>query len=120
MLSYDVSLELNRYRNNYNYPPLVRVLELDNLAFTRCYDMYIHNYFSHTSPTKKDIFNAINNTKYKQMGENLAKNFISAKDIIKAWDKSALHKEQMLLPYDDYGLSTVGDYTCLVLGLKYN
>lgn len=63
---------------------------LESAAKTRAAEASLK--WAHTRPDGSDWYTVCNDT----YGENLAKNFSSSKDVVKAWMKSASHKDNIL------------------------
>jgi len=86
--------------------------------------MLAKNYWAHSSPDGTTPWVFIKNAGYEYLyaGENLARGFSSASDVVNAWMNSkAGHRENLLSPnYDDVGFAVVtgtlaGDETILVV-----
>lgn len=61
-------------------------------------DMYKHNYFSHTSPTFGSPFDRLDalGISYIYSGENIAKGYKTAENVVQAWMNSEGHRENIL------------------------
>jgi uncharacterized protein YkwD len=82
--------------------------ELDQAASAKAQNMFAENYWAHYSPSGKDPWGFILAAGYKftYAGENLAKNFHSASDVVVAWMNSPTHRENLLNPhYTDIGMA---------------
>lgn len=60
--------------------------------------MFAENYWAHFSPSGKDPWGFISSAGYKfsYAGENLAKNFYTSDEVIRAWMNSPSHKENII------------------------
>lgn len=70
-------------------------------------DMEEKNYWAHNTPDGKEpwVFISKAGYEYDYVGENLARNFFTAKDIFDAWMISPKHKENILNPtYTEMGI----------------
>jgi hypothetical protein len=81
---------------------------LQKAAEQKAQDMIENNYFAHISPQGKSPWDWINQSgyDYRFAGENLAINFINAKDEQQAWMDSELHRKNILSSdYEDTGVA---------------
>lgn len=89
--------------------PLQRNASLDRAAQLKAEDMAKNHYFAHYSPsgvTPWYWFEQVSYT-YVHAGENLAIHFSDSEDVIKAWMKSPLHKENIVnANYTEIGVGT--------------
>ncbi len=72
---------------------------LEAVAQLKLADMFQNSYFAHTSPagvTPWDWFDKANYN-YQLAGENLAMNFLSSQEVLKAWLNSESHRKNLLL-----------------------
>lgn len=96
---------------------------LDRAAALKAQNMFQENYWAHFAPSGKTPWDFILGAGYKFTfaGENLAKNFTSSDDVVKAWLASPTHKDNLLNPkYKDIGIAVVdgtlnGQKTTLVV-----
>lgn len=82
--------------------------KLSQAAAKKAEDMFEYNYWAHNSPTGKTPWIFIKNAGYKYIyaGENLARGFSTAEDVVKAWMASPDHKNNMLSSnYQDVGFA---------------
>lgn len=113
----------NQERAKNNLPPLSASLSLNNAATAKAANMFEENYWAHYSPSGKDPWGFINQSGYKfsYAGENLARNFQTSGDVVKAWMNSPSHRENILNSnYQDIGIAVVdgvllGQKTTLVV-----
>ncbi len=80
---------------------------LDEAAYRKTNDMITYQYFSHTAPDGRNISDWLKavNYDYTLAGENLAISFLTAEDVMNAWENSPLHRENLLEPkYEDIGV----------------
>lgn len=79
-------------------------------ASNKAKDMFANNYWAHNSPSGKtpwDFFKEIEYD-YSTAGENLAKDFYDTDSMIKAWMKSATHRDNILhTKYLEVGIGVV-------------
>lgn len=103
--------------------PLREDSRLAEAARLKALNMYEENYWAHFSPSGKDPWGFINGAGYQfsYAGENLARNFTTADDTVRAWMASPTHKENILnSKYQDIGIAVVsgvlqGETTTLVV-----
>lgn len=82
--------------------------ELNSAATAKVNDMFANNYWAHVSPTGTEPWYFITQSGYKYLhaGENLARDFSSADDIVKAWMASPTHRQNLLdKRYKEMGLA---------------
>src|SRR3989344_2822851 len=97
--------------------------ELTDAAARKAEDMLEHDYWAHNSPTGKTPWVFIKGAGYDYVyaGENLAKGFPNAKEVVDAWMASPNHRANMLSPnYKDVGFAVKvgelnGEETILVV-----
>ncbi len=88
--------------------PLVLNSELTEAAANKAQDMFTYDYWAHNSPTGKTpwVFIKAAGYKYVYAGENLARGFSTAQDVINAWMASPDHRANMLSEnYQDVGFA---------------
>lgn len=96
---------------------------LSKAAELKAQNMFQENYWAHFAPSGKSPWDFILGTGYKFTfaGENLAKNFYSSDEVVKAWMASPTHRDNLLNPkYKDMGIAVVegvlnGQKTTLVV-----
>jgi hypothetical protein len=89
-------------------PPLVMNNQLTQAAQLKAKDMFAKDYWAHNSPSGEMPWDFIKQAgyDYQYAGENLARGFTSAPDVVTAWMNSPEHRENMLSPnYHDVGFS---------------
>lgn len=129
-VSSDISLQqlldlTNKQRIQNNLPPLTDSQALDIAAGNKATDMFSKDYWAHISPIGTTPWAFIKSAGYNYIyaGENLAKGFNSATDVINAWMASPDHRENMLSPnYKNVGFAVQtgrlnGEDTVLVVEL---
>lgn len=97
--------------------------ELDAAAANKASDMFSKDYWAHISPTGTTPWVFIKSAGYNYIyaGENLAKGFNSAPDVINAWMASPEHRANVLSPnYQNVGFAVAtgrlnGEDTVLVV-----
>lgn len=119
----DLLLQTNARRAENGLPPLQLNPQLSQAAYQKGQDMFAKNYWAHNAPDGTTPWVFIKNSGYEYLyaGENLARGFSSAQDVVTAWMNSQGHKENLLSPnYDDVGFAVLtgtltGDETILVV-----
>lgn len=87
--------------------------ELDKAAAAKAVDMFAHNYWAHVSPQGTEPWSFITSSgyQYQHAGENLARDFSNAGDIVKAWMNSPTHRQNLLDGrYKDIGVAVMDGY----------
>ena len=99
---------INNYRISKNVTPLQYDPKLTQLAIIKVEDMIRNDYFEHYSPIYQMPWElaGLFNYEFHTFGENLARNFVSARDVVDAWIASPSHHENMLK--DHYGYIGIG------------
>ncbi|MDO8424935.1 MAG: CAP domain-containing protein [bacterium] len=80
-------------------------------AYTKSADMAARQYFAHTNADGEgpDTFAARAGYPYSVIGENLAMGFVSAHEVVSAWQRSPTHAQNIRdALYEDTGVSVVG------------
>lgn len=98
----------NEERAKNGEPSLVMNDELTQAAQNKAQDMFAQDYWAHNSPTGKMPWDFIKAAgyDYEYAGENLARGFTSAPDVVDAWMNSPEHRQNMLSPnYHDVGFA---------------
>ena len=88
----------NEQRIKNNLPPLTLNSKLSLAAGRKAEDMFVQNYWAHNSPDGKTPWVFIRGSGYNYIyaGENLARGFDTADDVVSAWMASSRHKENIL------------------------
>lgn len=121
----------NKERREKGLAPLRENQALSVAAEAKAKNMFEENYWAHFAPSGKDPWSFILRSGYKfsYAGENLARNFQTSEDIVKAWMYSPTHRDNILnSKYEDIGIAVVegvlnGQKTTLVvqmLGAAYS
>ncbi|MBI4098092.1 MAG: hypothetical protein HY426_03555 [Candidatus Levybacteria bacterium] len=113
----------NQKRAENGLPTLSSNTALNSAASKKAEDMFAKNYWAHNSPdgTTPWVFIKQAGYNYVYAGENLAKGFNSATDVVNAWMASSTHRENILSPnFKDVGFavksgSLNGEQTFLVV-----
>lgn len=89
---------VNVERSKQGLSPLKLSNELSGVAQKKSQDMADKNYFSHTSPTYGSPFDMMKQfgINYTSAGENIAKGYASAQDVMNGWMNSPGHKANIL------------------------
>lgn len=90
--------EMNSYRTKNGLHSLVLDTKLTQLGNVKVQDMLRFNYFNHLSPTYNMPWDLAGQFDYEfvTFGENLARNYNNAKDVVAAWYASPTHKANLL------------------------
>ena len=88
----------NQKRQENALPPLSLNQQLSDAALSKADNMFAQNYWAHISPDGKTpwVFIKAAGYNYIYAGENLARGFTSAQDVINAWMASPEHRKNML------------------------
>ena len=88
----------NQKRQENGLFPLSLNQQLSNAASGKANDMFAQNYWAHNSPDGKTPWVFIKGAGYNYIyaGENLARGFTNAQDVINAWMASPEHRKNML------------------------
>jgi uncharacterized protein YkwD len=88
----------NQKRQENALSPLLLNQQLSNAAAGKANDMFAQNYWAHNSPDGKTPWVFIKGAGYNYIyaGENLARGFTNAQDVINAWMASPEHRKNML------------------------
>lgn len=98
----------NEYRKENNLPPLRLDSDLSQAATFKASDMFAKNYWAHIAPDGVTPWSFILNSGYEYLyaGENLARGYSTAPDVVKAWMESPTHRANMLSKdYSDVGFA---------------
>lgn len=98
----------NIERQKMGLSPVSENTALDQAAELKAQNMFQENYWAHFAPSGKTPWDFILGAGYKftVAGENLAKNFSSSDDVVKAWMASQTHRDNLLNPkYQDIGIA---------------
>lgn len=113
----------NIERQKNGLSPVAENDALDKAAALKAQNMFTENYWAHFAPSGKTPWDFILGAGYKFTfaGENLAKNFYSSDEVVKAWMASPTHRDNLLNPkYQDIGIAVAegmlnGQKTTLVV-----
>jgi len=110
-LSNKTLIELtNSERQKYGLNTLQENQELDKAAYAKAGDMFLNQYFAHTSPAGVNSWYWFDkeNYYYHYAGENLAINFTDSEDLLTSWMNSPTHRANIIGPnYQDIGMAVV-------------
>jgi uncharacterized protein YkwD len=98
----------NQQRQNNNLGPLTDNQNLDQAAANKASDMFSKDYWAHNAPdgTTPWVFIKSAGYNYVYAGENLARGFTNAQDVITAWMNSPEHRQNVLSPnYQNVGFA---------------
>ncbi|HUD44317.1 MAG TPA: CAP domain-containing protein [Patescibacteria group bacterium] len=113
----------NLQREKNGLQPLVLNPELTNAAQAKAQNMFQEDYWAHFAPDGTSPWTFIKNAGYDYVyaGENLARGYTTAPDVVNAWMASPGHKANILSPnYKDIGFAVMagnltGEDTVLVV-----
>lgn len=98
-ISLDRLLELtNQQRTTNGLPPLASSAQLSQAAAGKAQDMLTKNYWAHYAPDGGTPWGFIHGAGYQYIyaGENLARGFSTADEVVNAWMASPGHRENIL------------------------
>jgi len=87
--------------------------DLEKTARQHAIDMTENDYFSHFDKNNQEVSNRAEFLEYEwiQIGENIARGFLSDFDVLKAWLESPTHCEMIMFPHiTEMGAARVDDY----------
>lgn len=92
--------QVNVIRRENNLQPFVVDAHLAQLAVIKAKDMIDRNYFEHESPYYGHPWDmaGLFDYEYTSYGENIARNFMTAKETVDAWMASPKHRANILKP----------------------
>lgn len=114
----EIIKDTNSERQKMGLKPVSENHSLDTAATLKAQNMFEENYWAHFSPSGKDPWGFISRSGYKfsYAGENLARNFTTSQDVVKAWMSSPSHRENILNSnYQEIGIAVVDG---ILLGQK--
>lgn len=123
-ISLDQLLQLtNKQRTDNGLAPVTLNSELANAAAGKAQDMLTKNYWAHFAPDGGTPWGFIHGAGYQYIyaGENLARGFNTADEVVNAWMASPGHRENILSPnYKEIGFAIrsgnlTGEDTTLVV-----
>ncbi len=100
----------NQERAELGLPPVEINETLSKGAQLKAGDMFSFDYWSHQSPSGREPWEFFKEAgyDYRVAGENLARDFMEAEDVVQAWMESPTHKENIVNPqYQDIGVAVV-------------
>lgn len=98
----------NQERKKAGVDPVNENSALGKAAALKARNMFEENYWAHFAPSGKSPWDFILGSGYKFTfaGENLAKNFSTSEDVVKAWMASPTHRDNLLnSKYKDIGIA---------------
>lgn len=102
----------NDLRKELSLPVLRESPKLNQAAYNKVQDMFLGQYFAHTSPNGKNLETFLKKTGYNfsTAGENLAMGFDSPEDVVLAWKKSPTHYANLAdEDFQEIGVSLADD-----------
>ena len=89
---------INLEREKAGVKPLTQDLKLNQLSIIKVQDMINRHYFEHESPYYGYPWDlaTLFDYEYTSLGENIARNYHSPKDVVAAWMASPSHRENIL------------------------
>lgn len=100
----------NQERQQKGLPPLSENNKLNQTALTKAKNMFEENYWAHYSPSGRDPWGFFHKAGYRfsHAGENLARNFYSSSEVVRAWMASPTHRDNLLNPnYQEIGMAVL-------------
>ncbi len=100
----------NEERMKQGLKPVVINQKLSAAALSKAQDMLDNQYWSHTSPDGTEPWDFIKNSDYtyKVAGENLARDFHTTNEMVRAWMASPTHKANILNEkYEEIGIAVI-------------
>jgi len=98
---------VSRYRIDNGLQPLSIDYSLEKAAEDKANDMVVRNYWDHNTPDGAGpwVFISKYNYRYYRAGENLARDYSSAEDILAGWIKSPSHNKNLIEEdFEDTGI----------------
>lgn len=94
----DIHSKVNSYRKDKGVPTLKLNQQLNRAATLKAQDMIKNNYWAHVSPKGRTPWSFISSSGYEftVASENLAMDFDTSAQIVKAWQKSAAHNANLV------------------------
>lgn len=119
----DLLDQTNQKRKENGLAPLTLSSQLTSAAQQKASHMFANNYWAHVAPDGTTPWVFIKNAGYDYLyaGENLARGFTTAPEVVNAWMASPTHRENLLSPnYKDIGFAVqtgtlTGSETILVV-----
>lgn len=119
----DLIAQTNNERSKQGLPPLQEDARLNAAAQAKAQNMFEENYWAHYSPSGKDPWGFIQGAGYQfsYAGENLARNFETAPEVVAAWMASPTHRDNIVNnKYSNVGMAVAegminGQKTILVV-----
>ncbi len=102
--------DTNKERQAVGKAPLQLNRQLTDAAYLKAQDMLTHQYWDHTSPSGVAPWKWFGDVQYNYAyaGENLARNFQTSDEVVRAWMNSPSHRDNILkTDYQDVGFATV-------------
>jgi hypothetical protein len=98
----------NQLRKSLDLKDLKENSRLNQAAYNKVQDMFINQYFAHTSPDKKNLEAFLKQAGYNFSisGENLAVGFSDAIEVVEAWKNSPTHYSNLVdTDFSEIGVS---------------
>jgi len=102
--------QTNQVRSQAGMPLLSQSIKLNQAAYLKAQDMFADQYWSHNAPDGTLPWKWMGDMgyDYSEAGENLAMNYTTTANVMKAWMNSPEHKENILkASYQDVGFAIV-------------
>jgi len=99
--------------------PIIWDIDLAETSRRHAQDMQDNNFFSHINQINQDVGMRADSIYYRwdQIGENIAKGFLSDFEVLRAWLNSPPHCEMLLFSnVTEMGAKRVGDYWVVNFG----
>jgi len=106
----DLLVNTNKVRQENGLGELVINEQLSKAAYKKAVHMFKNDYWAHVAPDGTEPWDFILGEDYDYVyaGENLAKNFSTSEDVVKAWMESPSHRDNLLNDhYREIGFAVV-------------
>lgn len=102
----------NQFRTSLDLPTLKENTKLNQAAYAKVSDMFLNQYFAHTSPENKNLDSFLKQTGYiySVSGENLGMGFSDSQELMTAWKNSPTHYANLVdEDFQEIGVSMAED-----------
>ena len=111
----------NQFRSQYGLRPLSWNSQLGTAAQNHALDMARMRRMSHSGSDGSQVGNRVQRVRYpfRQVGENVAHNQKTAKEVLSSWMRSPGHRENILNPnFSEIGVGYYNGYWTQVFGKR--
>lgn len=106
----EVIEKTNQERASLGLPPLTLNRELTSAALAKGQHMFENQYWAHVAPDGTDPWHFIRRAEYTYQvaGENLARDFATTDEMVRAWMASPTHRANIMNPrYQEIGIAVI-------------